>query len=336
MSAMRLLVTGGLGFMGSDFIRYILDTYPDYAIINLDKMTYAANHANLAGYDNRPNYELIVGSITDADAIESAFNKPVDAIVNFAAETHVDRSIADPEAFLETAVIGTHRLLEAAKAHQTPRYIQISTDEVFGEIEVGGFTESSPIQPRSPYSAAKAAGDLLVASYVNTYNMPAIVTHCCNNFGPFHYPEKLIPLAITNLLEGAKVPVYGDGQQVREWIFVRDHSKAIDFILMHGTAGEVYNVGTGDEKTNLETLRTILVELQLGEERLEFVKDRVGHDRRYAIDATKLRALGWQPEERFEQGIKDTVAWYVAHEAWWKKIKSGEYLAYYKRQYQER
>lgn len=336
---MNILVTGGLGFMGSDFIRYMLDTYPNYKIVNLDKMTYAANIDNLKGYDSDPRYNLVVGDIASEDDVARAFKTGggnFDAIINFAAETHVDRSIQDPEAFLQTAVFGTYRLLEAAKAHKVDYYIQISTDEVFGEIEEGGFTEESPFQPRSPYSAAKAAGDMLVASYWNTYKVPAIVTHCCNNFGPFHYPEKLIPLAITNLIEGKAVPVYGDGKQVREWIFVRDHSRAIDFILHKGMPGEVYNIGSDHEQPNIETIKTILKELDLGEEMMEHVQDRPGHDRRYAIDSSKLRSLGWEPQTTFEQGMKQTVRWYLDNKEWWQKIKSGEYLTYYKKQYGDR
>lgn len=333
---MRILVTGGLGFMGSDFIRYLLDTYPDYEIVNLDKVTYAGNPENLAGYDKNPRYTFIKGDIAEATDVAKAMTAKPAAIVNFAAETHVDRSIQNPESFWRTAVLGTYQLLEAAKKEGVERYIQISTDEVFGEIEQGGFTESSPIAPRSPYSAAKAAGDLLVASYVTTYQLPAIVTHCVNNYGPFHYPEKLIPLAITNVLEGKKVPVYGDGQQVREWIFVRDHSKAIDFLLQRGQVGEVYNIGSGVEKFNLDTVKIILAKLGVGEEHIEFVKDRAGHDRRYAIDSSKLRSLGWAPTYGFEQGIKETIAWFKEHRAWWEKLKSGEYLAYYKKQYIER
>lgn len=333
---MRLLVTGGLGFMGSDFIRYILDTYPDYEVINFDKMTYAANIENLKGYDQDPRYTLVVGDISNEADVERALKardeKPT-AIINFAAETHVDRSIQNPEAFLQTAVLGTYRLLEAAKNNNIDYYIQISTDEIFGEIEEGGFTEDSPINPRSPYSAAKAAGDLLVASYWNTYKLPAIVTHCCNNFGVYHYPEKLIPLSITNLIEGKNVPVYGDGKQVREWIYVRDHSRAIDFILHKGMPGEVYNIGSGTERENIETVRALLSELGLGEDRIEYVKDRPGHDRRYAIDSSKLRAMGWEPTYTFEQGIKETVHWFLENKDWWEKIKSGDYLEYYKKQY---
>lgn len=337
---MRILVTGGLGFMGSDFIRHMLETYPDYEIVNLDKMTYAANPANLADYEKDPRYQLIVGDIAVkadvAKAMKPKDGKKIDAIINFAAETHVDRSIQDPEAFLVTAALGTFQLLEAAKEQQTRYYIQISTDEVFGEIEEGGFTEESPIQPRSPYSAAKAAGDLLVSSYVNTYGLPAITTHCCNNYGPYQYPEKLMPLAITNLLEDKTVPVYGDGQQVREWIYVRDHSKAIDFVLHKGMPGEVYNIGTGEEKANIDTVKAILAEVGADETRIEYVKDRPGHDKRYAIDSSKLRSLGWAPEYDFAAGLKQTVHWYIENKAWWQKVKSGEYMDYYKKQYQDR
>lgn len=335
---MRILVTGGLGFMGSDFIRHLLETYPDYEIVNLDKKTYAGNLENLAAYADNHRYSLIIGDIANAADVTKAMKpsengKKIDAIINFAAETHVDRSIQQPEAFLETSVMGTYRLLEAARREKTNYYIQISTDEVFGEIEEGGFTESSPFRPRSPYAAAKASGDLLVAAYVNTYGLPAIVTHCCNNFGPFHYPEKLIPLAITNLLEGKNVPIYGNGQQVREWIYVRDHSKAIDFILHKGRQGEVYNIGTGEERQNLETIRALLAELGLSDERIEYVKDRPGHDKRYAIDSSKLRALGWRPTHSFAKGLKETVKWFQENEAWWRQIKSGEYSKYYQKQY---
>jgi dTDP-glucose 4,6-dehydratase len=334
---MKLLVTGGLGFMGSDFIRHMLDTYPDYEIVNLDKETYAANRENLTGYDTDPRYKLVVGDIADAASVKKAMTtksgEPVNAIVNFAAESHVDRSIQNPEAFLHTAALGTYQLLEAAKDAKIDYYIQISTDEVFGEIEKGSFTEETAMQPRSPYSAAKAAGDLLVGAYVTTHKLPAIVTHCCNNFGNNHYPEKLIPLAITNLLEGKNVPIYGDGQQIREWIFVRDHSKAIDFILHKGMPGEIYNIGTGVEKTNLETVTALLLEMGLSEDRIEYITDRPGHDRRYSIDSSKLRAMGWKPEYSFEDGIKETVHWFMENKQWWQKIKSGEYKAYYEKQY---
>lgn len=336
---MHILATGGLGFMGSDFIRFILDSYPEYEIINLDKQTYAGNPENLTGYDTNPRYRYVKGDIANAGDVEVAIQAsdgPIDAIINFAAETHVDRSIDDPEAFLQTAVLGSYRLLEAVKAHGIRRYIQISTDEVFGEIHSGGFNEQSPFQPRSPYSAAKAAGDLLVSSYINTYGLPAIVTHCCNNFGWFHYPEKLISLAITNLLEDKKVPIYGDGRQIREWIFVRDHSKAIDFILHQGKAGEVYNIGTGEEQANIDTVKAILTALGKDESSIEYVKDRPGHDRRYAIDSSKLRALGWKPEYSFESALRETVEWFKTHTDWWEKLKSGEYAAYYKKQYLDR
>ena len=335
---MRILVTGGLGFMGSDFIRYILDTYLDYEVINLDKVTYAGNPANLAGYDANPRYSFIKGDIARREDVREALatRGKVEIIINFAAETHVDRSIDNPKAFLVTAALGTYQLLEVAKEEGIERYIQISTDEVFGEIEQGYFTEESPFQPRSPYSAAKAAGDLLVASYWNTYQLPVITTHCCNNFGPYQYPEKLIPLAITNLLEDKKVPIYGDGQQIREWIYVRDHSMAIDTILHKGQLGEVYNIGTGFEKPNIETIQMILRGMAVDEAMVEYVKDRPGNDRRYAIDATKIRALGWQPKHTFETGMKQTIDWYRENKPWWQQIKSGEYLEYYKKQYENR
>lgn len=338
---MRILVTGGLGFMGSDYIRYTLDTYPDRKIINLDKQTYAANPANLADYGKDPRHHFVLGDIAEkTDVARAMAAGPIDAIVNFAAETHVDRSIQEAEAFLQTAALGTYRLLEAAKEHGVERFIQISTDEVFGEIETGSFTEHSPLEPRSPYSAAKAAGDLLVGAYYNTYQLPIIVTHCCNNFGPYQYPEKLIPLAITNLLEGKTVPIYGDGKQVREWLYVRDHSKAIDFILQKGEPGAVYNIGSGVEMNNIHTVKIIIEELGLSHDMIEFVKDRPGHDRRYAINASKLHNLGWSAEynseEKFRLAIKETIQWYKEHESWWKPLKSGEYLEYYKRQYLER
>ncbi len=334
----KILVTGGLGFMGSDFIRLMLDTQPEIEIVNLDKETYAANRANLKDYDQKSNYQLVVGDIAEAEAVDraaQALDNQIDAIINFAAETHVDRSIADPTAFLATAVQGTYQLLELAKRLKVRRYIQISTDEIFGEIESGGFTEESPVQPRSPYSAAKAAGDLLAMSYANTYELPVIVTHCCNNYGPFQYPEKLIPLALTNLIEGKSVPVYGDGLQTREWIFVRDHSLAIQFLLTHGQTGEVYNIGSGVEKTNRELLSQLLEFTNLPASRLVTVQDRPGHDRRYAIDSHKLRSLGWQPQTSFSQGLAETVRFYQERSDWWEPIKQGEYKQYYQKQYRQ-
>ena len=330
---MKILITGGAGFMGSNAVKYFLRNYPDVQIVNLDKLTYAGNLENLKDVENNPRYNFIKGDIADEKIVDEAA-KDVDVIINYAAETHVDRSILGPKAFITTDVLGTYALLEAAKKYNIKKYIQISTDEVFGSINDGKFTEESPFEPNSPYAASKAGGDHLCRAYFKTYNIPVIVTHSCNFFGPYQYPEKLIPLFITNLLEGKKVPVYGDGQQVREWIFAKDHCRAIDTILQKGVIGEVYNIGAGSEVSNIEITKILLKELGKDESFINYVKDRPGHDRRYAIDSSKLRALGWQPKTNFENGIKQTVSWYKDNEQWWKRIKSGEYLEYYKKQYQ--
>ncbi len=318
--------------MGSNAVKYFLKKYPDVRIVNLDKLTYAGNLENLKEVENNPRYKFIKGDIADEKIVDEVV-KDVDVIINYAAETHVDRSILDPKAFITTDVLGTYTLLEAAKKYGVKKYIQISTDEVFGSINNGKFTEESPFEPNSPYAASKAGGDHLCRAYFKTYNVPVIVTHSCNFFGPFQYPEKLIPLFITNLLQNKKVPVYGDGQQVREWIFTEDHCRAIDTILQKGEIGEVYNIGTGNEITNIEITKILLKELGKDESFIDYVKDRPGHDRRYAIDSGKLRKLGWSPEVSFENGIKQTVDWYKQNEQWWKRIKSGEYLEYYKKQY---
>lgn len=331
---MKILVTGGAGFAGSNFIRHILKKYPNYQIINLDKLTYAGNLENLKDIEGNSNYQFVKGDIADQRMVfKIARNQRLDAIVNYAAETHVDRSILDPDAFVKTDVIGTYNLLEAVKQFSIPKMVQISTDEVYGSIEKGKFNESSPIEPNSPYSASKASGDLLCRAYSKTYNLPVIVTHSCNFYGPYQYPEKLIPLFITNLLEGKKVPVYGHGQNIREWIYVLDHCWAIDFLLHKGVLGEVYNIGSGVEKKNLDITNLILKELEVGKEMIEYVKDRPGHDWRYAIDFSKLKKLGWKPEYSFDDAIHETIRWYKKNEWWWKKLKSGEYLEYYKRQY---
>lgn len=330
---MKILITGGAGFMGSNAVKYFLKKYPDIQIVNLDKLTYAGNLENLKGIENDSRYKFIKGDIADEKIVDEAA-KNVDVIINYAAETHVDRSILDPKAFITTDVLGTYTLLEAAKKYGIKKYIQISTDEVFGSINNGKFTEESPFEPNSPYAASKAGGDHLCRAYFKTYGTPVIMTHSCNFFGPYQYPEKLIPLFITNLLENKKVPVYGDGQQIREWIFTEDHCRAIDAILQKGEIGEVYNIGTGNEIPNIEITKILLNELGKDESSIDYVKDRPGHDRRYAIDSGKLRKLGWQPEVNFEQGIKQTVDWYKQNEQWWKRIKSGEYLEYYKKQYQ--
>ena len=322
--------------MGSNFIKYLLKNHPDWRVVNLDKLTYAGNLENLREVENNPNYTFVKGDIANTEDVEKAIGDGVDKIINYAAETHVDRSILEPDAFIKTDVFGTYTLLEAVKKHNVAQYIQISTDEVFGSIKSGAFDEQSPFAPNSPYAASKAGADHLCRAYFRTYNLPVIVTHSCNFFGPNQYPEKLIPLFITNWLEGKKVPVYGQGQQTREWIFTQDHCRAIETIMEKGEPGEVYNIGTGDEKTNLETTKFILQEMGLGQELIEYVKDRPGHDWRYAINSQKLRGLGWQPCVSWTDGLCRTISWYKENGDWWKKIKSGEYLEYYKKQYQQR
>jgi len=333
---MKLLITGGCGFMGSNFIRYILEKYPEYSVVNLDALTYAGNPANLKDIEQDSRYTFVHGSITDDTLVKSLFEQDIDAVINYAAETHVDRSIMDPKAFILTDVLGTYTLLEAIRTFRTPRYIQISTDEVYGSIEDGAFTENSPFLPNSPYAASKAGGDLLCRAYVQTYHLPVIVTHSCNFYGPYQYPEKVIPLFITNLFEGKKVPLYGDGKNVREWIFTQDHCSAIDALLHKGILGEVYNIGTGYEIPNVDLTMKLLTYTGRDTDMIEYVKDRPGHDRRYALDASKLRALGWKSQYSFEEGLQKTVQWYQEHSDWWKSIKSGEYKEYYKEQYEKR
>ncbi len=330
---MKLLVTGGTGFMGSNFIKYIFKNHPDWQVVNLDKLTYAGNLENLKEIGDSPNYKFLKGDIANSADVEKAIGEGVDCIINYAAETHVDRSILEPDAFIRTDIFGTYTLLEAARRHNVAQYIQISSDEVYGSISKGSFTEESPFVPNSPYAASKASADLLCRAYFQTYNLPVIITHSCNFFGPYQYPEKLIPLFITNLLENKKVPVYGQGNQVREWIFTEDHCAAVEFIMEKGQAGETYNIGTGDEKQNIETTRFILKELGLDEKMIEYVKDRPGHDFRYSLNCEKLKRLGWQPRVEWGEGLRRTILWYKENGNWWKKIKSGEYLEYYKKQY---
>jgi dTDP-glucose 4,6-dehydratase len=330
---MKLMITGGAGFMGSNFIKYILKKHPDWRVVNLDKLTYAGNLANLREVKKNKNYAFVKGDIANTADVKKAIGRGVDKIINFAAETHVDRSILEPEAFIRTDVLGTYTLLGAAKKYNVAQYIQISTDEVFGSIKNGSFSETSSFEPNSPYAASKAGGDHLCRAYFKTYNLPVIVTHSCNFYGPNQYPEKLIPLFITNLLENKKVPVYGQGLQSREWIFTQDYCRAIEFIMEKGEPGEVYNIGSGAEKQNIEIAKFILKELGAGEEMIEYVKDRPGHDWRYAINSKKLRGLGWEPEVSLEEGLCRTIKWYKENGEWWKKIKSGEYLKYYKKQY---
>lgn len=330
---MRLLITGGAGFMGSNFIKYIMTQHPDWQVVNLDKMTYAGNPDNLREVENNPNYKFIKGDIANRADVEAAISDGVDIIINYAAETHVDRSILDPEAFIRTDVMGTYNILEAVKEHSISRFIQISTDEVYGSIQNGYFTEQSPFEPNSPYSASKAGGDHLCRAYSITYGTPVIITHSCNFYGPNQYPEKLIPLFVTNLLEGKGIPIYGKGEQVREWIFTLDHCRAIETLIDKGIPGEAYNIGTGNEKRNIEVTKFILDELVRDESAIEYVADRPGHDFRYALNWDKLKALGWSPVVSWEEGMRQTIKWYQDNSGWWQKIKSGDYLEYYKKQY---
>jgi dTDP-glucose 4,6-dehydratase len=318
---MKMLVTGGLGFIGSNFIRYILSRYPECALVNLDLMTYAGNPANLKDIEDDPRYSFVRGDICDRECVTDVLERhQVDTIIHFAAESHVDRSISDAPVFVRTNVLGTHVLLEAARIQGIRRFIHVSTDEVYGSIPVGSFTESDGLNPSSPYSASKAGSDLLARSYYLTYGLPVIVTRCTNNFGPYQYPEKLIPLFVTNLFEGRTVPVYGTGRNVRDWIYVIDHCRAIDCILTRGKPGEIYNIGSGNELTNLEITHRILELTGRDTSQITFVQDRPGHDWRYSLDASKLRSMGWTPEYDFEAGLRETVAWYRENGWWWKPL----------------
>jgi dTDP-glucose 4,6-dehydratase len=319
---MKLLVTGGAGFIGSNFIRHMFDTHPDLGIINYDILTYAGNLDNLKGIDNQPRYTFIKGDICDQNLVNATLKKfPVDAIVHFAAESHVDRSITDPSAFVKTNVLGTHTLLEAARKHSVPKFIHISTDETYGSIMEGSFKETDILSPSSPYSASKAGSDLLALSYFTTFHLPVIVTRCTNNFGPYQFPEKLIPLFITNLVEGKKVPVYGTGKNIRDWIHVNDHCRAVEFLLDHGVPGEIYNIGGGHEKTNLEITDKILELLGKDKSMVEYVTDRPGHDFRYSLDCSKLQKMGWEPRYSFDDALEETVAWYRQNAWWWQPLK---------------
>lgn len=319
---MRLLVTGGAGFIGSNFIRYMMDTNPSVEIINYDLLTYAGNPDNLKGIDKQPQYTFIKGDICNQDLVNATLKKfHPDAIVHFAAESHVDRSITDPSAFVRTNVLGTHTLLEAARKHSIPKFIHISTDETYGSTLKGSFKETDILSPSSPYSASKAGSDLLAISYFTTFHFPVMVTRCTNNFGPYQFPEKLIPLFITNLLEGKKVPVYGTGKNVRDWIHVQDHCRAIEFLLKRGAPGEIYNIGGGNEKTNLKITDKLLELLGKDQSMVEYVTDRPGHDFRYSLDCSKLQKMGWKPQFSFEKGLEETVAWYRQNAWWWQPLK---------------
>jgi len=330
---MRIVVTGGAGFIGSHFIRYILKRYPSDYILNIDKLTYAGNLENLKEVENNPRYAFLKEDICNRGAIEEAIGG-YDVIINFAAESHVDRSINTPEIFLKTDIMGTFNLLEIARKKGVKRYIQISTDEVYGSAEEGErFSESSPLNPSSPYSASKAAADLLVLSYYRTYKLPVMIVRSTNNYGPNQYPEKFIPLFITNALEDRPLPLYGDGKNVRDWLFVLDNCKGIDIILHKGKEGEIYNIAGENERENIFIAKKILEYLGKPFSLIKFVKDRPGHDRRYRISCEKVKELGWFPEVSLEEGLSLTVDWYKNNQDWWKKIKSGEFLEYYRKQY---
>ena len=336
----RLLVTGGAGFIGSCYVRDVLGRRDGTTITVLDKLTYAGNESNLdavhADPESAGRLRFVKGDIADTDLVASLVAN-ADAIVNFAAESHVDRSILDPEAFLRTGVIGVHVLLEAARtADHRPRYLQVSTDEVYGSIDVGHATEDAPLAPRSPYAAAKAAGELLVRSYVITHGLDAVTTRGSNTYGPYQHPEKLIPLFITNAMDDKPLPMYGDGLQRRDWLHVADHAGGVDFVLRHGEAGGIYNVAGGTEKTNRDTVALLLERLDKPWSLVRTVEDRPGHDRRYAMDGSKLTTLGWTPSRTFEAGLAETVDWYRANEAWWRATRSGDWDAYYTRQYGQR
>lgn len=334
---MKLLVTGGAGFIGSNFVHHILETYPEYEVITLDVLTYAGNLESLKKLEHDPRHRFVKGNITDAKLVDSLVAE-CDIVVHFAAESHVDRSILEPSIFIETNVLGTQVLLEAARKYNK-RFHHVSTDEVFGALGLHDepFNEHTPYDPRSPYSASKAASDHLVEAYFHTYNLPITISNCSNNYGPYHFPEKLIPLAITNLIEGKNIPVYGDGRQVRDWLHVKDHCRAIDMIIHNGRIGETYCVGGDGERENIWIVKKILEEMGLGEDRLEYVKDRAGHDRRYAINHDKITGeLGWKPEIPLEEGLRETISWFQENQEWWQAVKDGSYQEYYENQYSKR
>ena len=328
------LVTGGSGFIGSNFVRQMLQNDTNCHIVNLDKLTYAGNPANLVDIEMDERYSFVHGDICDTDVVRQIFHqhKP-QIIINFAAETHVDRSIGSPDDFIKTDVFGVFTLLEASKEFGVDLFLQISTDEVYGSIAEGSFCEGDPLLPSSPYSASKAGGDRLAYSYYVTYNLPVIITRASNNYGPFQYPEKLIPLFITNALEDRDLPVYGDGKNVRDWLYVSDHCSAVHFIIENGKLGEVYNVGGGNELQNIHITHQILEQLGKSADLIKFVKDRKGHDLRYSLDCSKLNQLGWMPEHSFDEALAETIQWYQSNEAWWAPIKSGEFREYYKSHY---
>lgn len=337
MSKKKVLVTGGAGFIGGNFVQYMINKYPEYEIFNLDFLTYAGDLTKHKSIEEKDNYHFIKCDVADREAILNHFEKEqFDYVVHFAAESHVDRSITDPEVFIRSNVLGTQVLLDASKQINVKKFVHVSTDEVYGELDFDPttfFTEDTPLQPNSPYSASKASSDFLVRSYHETFGLPVNITRCSNNYGPYHFPEKLIPLTISRLLNDEKVPVYGDGKNVRDWLHVIDHCSAIDLVLHEGISGEVYNIGGHNERTNLEVVKTIIKALNKSEELIEFVEDRLGHDKRYAIDPTKLEKLGWKPTYNFDTGIEQTVQWYLENKDWWESILSGDYQDYFAKQY---
>jgi dTDP-glucose 4,6-dehydratase len=335
---MKLLVTGGAGFIGANFVQYVLAAHAGAEIVTLDQLTYAGNLANLEAVLEHPRHRFVRGDIADPQAVAGAIGEGVDAIVNFAAESHVDRSITDAGAFLATNVVGTQVLLDAARARGVGRFLQVSTDEVYGSLgPTGAFTEETPLQPNSPYAASKAAADLLVRAAHHTHGLPTLITRCSNNYGPYQFPEKLIPLFVTNALADQPLPLYGDGRQVRDWIHVEDHCRGVDLVLRQGKVGEVYNLGGGNERENVEIAELILDALGKPHSLVRHVTDRLGHDRRYAIDARKIeRELGWTPQREFASGLRDTIEWYRTQRSWWEAVKSGAYLDYYERMYGQR
>lgn len=339
---MKILITGGAGFIGGNFVHYMMNEHKNYKILCVDNLTYAGNMETLAPVVDNSNFRFIKADIADRTAIYKIFEeeKP-DIVVNFAAESHVDRSIEDPEIFLRTNVMGTQVMLDACRKYGIQRYHQVSTDEVYGDLPLDRvdlfFTEETPIHTSSPYSASKASADLLVQAYYRTFRLPVTISRCSNNYGPYHFPEKLIPLMIANALNGKSLPVYGTGENVRDWLYVEDHCRAIDMIIHNGTIGEVYNIGGHNERTNLEVVKTIIRELDASEELITYVTDRAGHDLRYAIDPTKIHnELGWLPTTTFDEGIKKTIKWYLDNKKWWQNIISGEYQDYYEKMYGDR
>lgn len=329
---MRLLVTGGAGFIGSNFVRYVLREHRGDQVVNFDKLTYAGNLRNLVDVAEDPRYSFVRGDICDQAAVEQVMRR-VDAVVNFAAETHVDRSIQSAGEFIDTDIKGLYVLLEAGRARGTERFLHVSTDEVYGSIESGAFKESDPLNPSSPYAASKAGGELMAAAYQKTFGYSILITRGSNTYGPYQYPEKVVPLFITNAIDGVPLPLYGDGLNVRDWLYVEDHCAGVDVVLRRGVPGESYNLGAGQERTNLALTRLILKLVGKSEELIQYVTDRPGHDWRYSVDSSKARALGWEPKVDAEEGLRRTVAWYQENQAWWREIKDGSYREYYRRMY---